>query len=255
MKSLETHLRAQRAAGVKSLVPYFMAGLTPDWVQHVHAAVAGGASAVEIGLPFSDPMIDGVVIQEAGLRSLASGTTFDTTCSALGDQELAVPLVAMTYYNIFHHYGLRASARRLQDAGISGTIVPDLSVEEAEPWREACHDGDVSTVFLVAPSTPPERVIRIVAMSEGFVYASARMAVTGQAETVGDAPDVVARVRDACDLPVLAGIGIATPALAHEAAQSADGVIVGTALVRRILDGASPLDTERAVAEFRRALA
>jgi tryptophan synthase alpha chain len=254
VKSLETRTRALRESGHKALVPYVMAGATADWLQHVDAAIAGGADAVEIGVPFSDPMMDGVVIQEAGLRALAAGTTLDSLCAEVASFATEVPLVAMTYYNIFHHYGLAASALRLSDSGFRGAIVPDLSPEEAEPWREACHGVDVATVFLVAPSTPAERITRITAMSEGFVYASARMAVTGRAEDLGAAPRVVRAVRSASDLPTYVGIGITTPEQAHEVAREADGVIVGSALVKRILDGASPSDTERAVAEFRRAL-
>jgi tryptophan synthase alpha chain len=254
VKSLERQLRALRDAGVKSLVPYFMAGVTADWVRHVEAAIAAGANAVEVGVPFSDPMMDGVVIQEAGLRALAAGTTLDSICAEVAGLGAGVPLVAMSYYNVFHHYGLAASARRLADSGIHGAIVPDLAPEEAEPWRDACHGVDVATVFLVAPSTPSERVTRIGAMSEGFVYASARMAVTGRASDLGAAPRVVEAVREATDLPTYVGIGITTPEQAREAARTADGVIVGSALVQRILDGATPDDTERMVAEFRRAL-
>ena len=254
MKSLERQLRFLRDSGTKALVPYVMAGATPDWLQHVNAAIAGGANAVEIGVPFSDPMMDGVVIQEAGLRSLGAGTTLDSLCAEVASSDAPVPLVAMSYYNIFHHYGLVATARRLSDSGIDGAIVPDLAPEEAEPWREACHAVDVATIFLVAPSTPPERIIRIAAMSEGFVYASARMAVTGRAADLSGAPLVVGAVRAASDLPTYVGIGVTTPRQAHEVAQIADGVIVGSALVQRILDGATPADTERAVAEFRRAI-
>lgn len=254
MKSLERQLRALRERGSKALVPYVMAGLTPDWIQHVNAAIAAGADAVEIGVPFSDPMMDGVVIQEAGLRALTAGTTFDSLCAEVASLDAQVPLVAMSYYNIFHHHGLAASAQRLANSGIDGAIVPDLSPEEAEPWREACHGVDVATVFLVAPSTPAERITRIAAMSEGFVYASSRMAVTGRASDLGAAPEVVRAVRRATDLPTYVGIGITTPEQAHDAAQVADGVIVGSALVQRILDGATPAETERAVSAFRAAL-
>lgn len=254
MKSLERQLRALRDRGTKALVPYVMAGLTPDWIQHVNAAIAAGADAVEIGVPFSDPMMDGVVIQEAGLRALSAGTTLDSLCAEVAGLGAPVPLVAMSYYNIFHHHGLSASALRLANSGIDGAIVPDLSPEEAEPWREACHAVDVATIFLVAPSTPAERITRIAAMSEGFVYASSRMAVTGRASDLGAAPKVVSAVRRATDLPTYVGIGITTPQQAHDAAEVADGVIVGSALVKRILDGATPAETERAVGAFRAAL-
>lgn len=254
MKSLETTLRAVRDSRRKALVPYFVAGLTPDWPRYVEAAVAGGADAVEIGIPFSDPMMDGVVIQEAAMRALQAGTTLDSVCSDLASLDTTVPLVVMTYYNIIHHYGLESSAAKLQATSIQGAIIPDLTLEESSGWRAACDGHDVATVFLVAPSTPPERVARVAEVSEGFVYASARMAVTGRARSIGDASAVVQRVRVASDLPVYVGIGITTPDQARDAARHGDGVIVGSALVQRILDGATPEQIERAVAEFRSAL-
>jgi tryptophan synthase alpha chain len=254
VKTLEVQLRALRASGRKALVPYFMAGVTPDWVRHVEAAVQAGADAVEIGIPFSDAMIDGVVIQEAGQRALAAGTTIDSLCADLATLSASVPLVAMTYYNLFHHYGLTRSAGKLIASGISGAIVPDLSIEESGAWKEACDEYDVATIFLVAPSTSAARMSTVVNASEGFVYASARMAVTGEAADIGDAQRVVASVRSVCDTPTFVGIGIATPALAHDAVQVSDGAVVGTALVRLILDGADASQVESFVASFRRAL-
>jgi tryptophan synthase alpha chain len=114
VKTLEVELRALRESGRKALVPYFVAGATPDWVRHVEAAVQAGADAVEIGIPFSDPMIDGVVIQEAALRALAAGTTIDSLCAELASLSASVPLVAMTYYNMFHHYGLTRSRGQVE---------------------------------------------------------------------------------------------------------------------------------------------
>ena len=254
MKSLEVRLRQVRDEGRKILVPYLMAGATPDWLRYVEAVVAGGADAVEIGVPFSDPMMDGVVIQEAGLRALAAGTTFDSTCASVATLDVGVPLAAMTYYNIFHHHGLVRSAGLLHASGISGAIVPDLALEESDEWRAACDQADVATVLLVAPSTPEERVARLAATSEGFVYAAARMAVTGRAQDVGESAAVVRSIRRATDMPVLVGIGISTPDQASSAAREADGVIVGSALVQRILDGASPVEVENFVAQFRAAL-
>lgn len=254
MKTIEVELRALRASGRKALVPYFMAGATPDWVRHVEAAVQAGADAVEIGIPFSDPMMDGVVIQEAALRALEAGTTIDSLCADLASLSASVPLVAMTYYNMFHHYGLTRSAGKLRATGISGAIVPDLSIEESDAWKEACDAYDVATIFLVAPSTSAARVTTVVKASEGFVYASARMAVTGEAADIGDAQRVVESVRAVSDRPTFVGIGIATPAHAHEAALVSDGAIVGSALVRLILDGADASQVESFVASFRHAL-
>jgi tryptophan synthase alpha chain len=254
VKGLEAQLRSVRDAGRKALVPYFVAGLTPDWVHYVEAAVLAGADVVEVGVPFSDPMMDGVVIQQGALRALQAGTTLESLCVDLASISASVPLVAMTYYNIFHHFGLKRAAGQLQSSGIGGAIVPDLSLEEAGPWRAACDEHDVATVFLVAPSTPPERVALVAGASEGFVYAQARMAVTGLAADIGDARRVVQSVRDAGDIPTYVGIGISTPEQAHDAARESDGVIIGSAFVQKVLDGASVRDIEIFVASFRRAL-
>lgn len=254
MKSLEVDLRALRESGRKALVPYFMAGVTPDWTHHVAAAVVGGADAVEIGIPFSDPMMDGVVIQEAAQRSLAAGTTIDTICAELSGNDLGAPLIAMTYFNLFHHYGLRRAAGRLHESGVVGAIVPDLTLEESEEWREVCDANDVATIFLVAPSTTPDRFKSLASTTQGFCYASARMAVTGRSAGDGDASRVVEAVRATSDVPTYVGIGITTPAQAAQAAHHSDGVIVGSALVDTILKGATPDDTERFIRSFREAI-
>ena len=254
MKSLEVTLRGLRESGRKALVPYFVGGLTPDWVQHVEAAVHAGADLVEIGIPFSDPMIDGVVIQEAGARALEAGATLDSICSDLANLSTTVPLVAMTYFNIFHHYGLERSAGKLDASGFRGAIVPDLSLEEADVWREVCARHDVANVFLVAPSTPLERMERLTKATEGFCYASARMAVTGKSEEVGEGARVVKDVRSVSDVPTFIGIGIGTPDQARAAAKESDGVIVGSALVKVILDGGGAAEVESFVGQFRSAI-
>ncbi|MGC2486987.1 MAG: tryptophan synthase subunit alpha [Acidimicrobiales bacterium] len=254
MKTLESTLRSLRASGRTALVPYLMAGATPDWARHVEAAALGGADAIEIGIPFSDPMMDGVVIQEAGLRALGAGTTFESIGRELEALDVGVPLIAMTYYNIFLHHGLERSAGRLADFGITGAIVPDLSLEECEDWTSACGDADVATIFLVAPSTPASRIERVSAASEGFVYASARMAVTGSSTQGGEGQAVVERVRAQSDLPVYVGIGVGTPDQAAATAQVSDGVIVGSALVRIVLDGGGPQGVESFVRTFRDAV-
>jgi tryptophan synthase alpha chain len=254
VKTLETALRALRSSGRKALVPYFMAGATPDWTRHVEAAVLGGADAIEIGIPFSDPMIDGIVIQEAGLRSLERGTTLESVCQELEALQTEIPLVAMTYYNIFLHYGLRRTADRLHEAGVSGAIVPDLSLEESEEWRSACDQSDVATIFLAAPSTPVARMNEVLAYTQGFVYASARMAVTGAAHDQGEGERVVRELRERGDVPIYVGIGVTTPEQAKETAVFSDGVIVGSALVKIILEGAGASDVETFVRSFRNAL-
>ena len=254
MKSLEKTLRALRDDGRKVLVPYFVAGATPDWVRHVEAAVLAGADAIEIGIPFSDPMLDGVVIQEASMRALHAGTTIDSITADLSTIATSVPLIAMTYYNLLLHYGLERVAGTLRASGMSGAILPDLTVEESGPWRSAANEHDVSTIFLVAPSTPRERVALVTSVSEGFCYASSRMAVTGRATDAGDAERVVTMVRERSDLPTYVGIGISTPDQARDAARVSDGVIVGSALVRIILEGGGAREIEQFIGSLRAAL-
>lgn len=251
MKSLECDLRTIRDSGRKLLVPYFMGGLTEDWTEHVAAAVLAGADAVEIGIPFSDPMMDGAVIQEAALHALARGTTLDSICDDLSRLDATVPLIAMTYYNIVLHYGLERAAGKFAASGIHGAIIPDLSLEETDEWMLACDGADVATVLMVAPSTPPERVDRLAARTQGFAYASARMAVTGKSHGGGDGERVVRSIRRTSDVPALIGIGIATPDQARQAAHASDGVIVGSALVQFILDGSDASTIENFVSDFR----
>jgi tryptophan synthase alpha chain len=254
VKTLERDLRALRDAGRKLLVPYFMGGLTHDWTEHVAAAVLAGADAVEIGIPFSDPMMDGPVIQEAALRALARGTTMDSICDDLVRLDAKVPLIAMTYYNIVLHYGLERCAGKFASSGISGAIIPDLALEETAPWVAACDAADVATILLVAPSTPAESVERLAAASQGFVYASARMAVTGRSEGGGDGERVVRSIRRTSDVPALIGIGIAHADQAQQAAEVSDGAIVGSALVQVILDGGASSEVETFIREFRSAI-
>ncbi len=254
MKVVERDLRAIRDAGRKVLVGYFMGGVTPDWTDHVEAAILAGVDAVEIGIPFSDPMMDGIVIQQAALRALDRGTTVDSVCADLERLRHTVPLLAMTYYNVFHHYGLERSAGLLATSGLSGTIVPDLPLEEATPWRTACDEHGLATVFLVAPSTTPERVRRLAEATEGFAYATARMAVTGRSSGTGDGERVVASIRLVSSVPTYIGIGITTGEQAQAAATVSDGVIVGSALVQVILDGGGPRGIEDLVRTFRTAI-
>ena len=249
---LEQELRAKRERGRKLLIPYLMGGMTDDWVETLGAVVAAGADAVEVGIPFSDPMIDGPVIQEAALRALGRGVVPDQVLDDLSRaDDVAVPVAVMTYYNLVFRAGHRRMARSMAAAGVTGAILPDLPVEEIGPWAAEADVAGVDTVLLVAPSSPPDRVERICSRARGFVYAVSRMGVTGERGDIGsDVEKVVGRIRQCTDMPVCVGIGVSTPAQAAEMCAVADGVAVGSALVRRLLEGGGP----DGAAEFVRSL-
>jgi tryptophan synthase alpha chain len=231
----------ERAAreGRAALVGYLPAGF-PSVAGAISAATAmarAGADIIEIGLPYSDPLIDGPVIQEAVHRALEGGvhvTDVLRTVEALAGA--GVPVLVMTYWNPIERYGVAAFARDLALAGGSGLITPDLPPEEAVQWRQAAADYELDPVFLVAPSSSDERIKLITSACGGFVYAASVMGITGARSSVGDAAAIlVERVRKHTKLPVAVGLGVSTGAQAAEVAQYADGVIVGSAFVQRLL--------------------
>ena len=253
--ALEAHLRARRDEGRKLLVPYVTGGMSADWLEVVHAVADAGADAVEVGIPFSDPMMDGPTIQEASVRALARGTTPRALLDTLARTEVGVPVAVMTYYNIVFRAGHRRFARALADAGVAAAIVPDLPLEESTDWRAEAEAGGVETVMLVAPSTPDDRAAAICAVSRGFVYGVGTMGVTGERAALADTAGAVAgRLRAMTDLPVCIGIGVSTPEQAAEVCALADGVIVGSALVRRLLEGGGPAAAAAFVRELRAGL-
>jgi tryptophan synthase alpha chain len=230
------------AEGRGALVGYLPAGFPT-----VEGAIAAatmmareGADVVEIGLPYSDPLIDGPVIQEAVHQALQAGvhvTDVLRTVDALSSAGIAV--LVMTYWNPVDHYGVSAFARDLASAGGCGLITPDLPPEEAGPWLDAAAEYALDPVFLVAPSSSEERIKLITSACGGFVYAASVMGITGARSVVSDAAaGLVARIRPCTELPVAVGLGVSTAAQAAEVAGFADGVIVGSAFVQRLL--ASP---------------
>jgi tryptophan synthase alpha chain len=248
-------LRERRDAGRKLLVPYVTGGLGRDWLEVVRAVAAAGADAVEIGLPFSDPVMDGPVIQQASAEALASGATPSGIIAALAGADAGVPLAVMTYYNVVVRAGHRRMAARLVEAGVSGAIVPDLPLEELAPWGEEAASAGVETVLLVAPSTPDGRLSEICARSQGFVYGVGVMGVTGERTSLAaSAIEVAARCKTQTDTPVLVGVGISNAEQAREVVAVADGVVVGSALVHRLLEGAGPDGAAAFVAELRAAI-
>ena len=158
MPELEKELRSRREQGRKLLIPYLMGGMTDDWTQSLAAVIAAGADAVEVGIPFSDPMMDGPVIQEAALRALQRGTVPDQVLDGIARAEAPVPVAVMTYYNLVYRAGHKRMARSMAEAGVSGAIIADLPIEEITPWAVEADAAGIDTVLLVAPSSPPDRV-------------------------------------------------------------------------------------------------
>ena len=251
--NLEESLRAKRAAGRKLLVPYITGGIE-GWTHAVRAAVAAGADAIEIGIPFSDPVMDGPVLQEASQRALDAGATPTSVLDVAATLDVQVPLVVMTYYNLAFHAGHERFAASLKRAGIAGCILPDLPLEEAGPWCEAADAAGIETVLLAAPTAPDERLPRVCERARGFVYAVGLLGVTGERDTLASTAVALAtRLKKVTDRPVLIGVGVSNAEQAVEAAGVADGVIMGASVVRRLMAG-GPDAVGAYVAEVRAAL-
>lgn len=242
-----------RSDGRAALVGYLPAGFptVAGGIAAVTALAEAGADLVEVGFPYSDPVIDGPVIQRASEIALAGGVRAgDVLRTVSAVAATGVPVVVMTYWNLIEHYGVDAFARDLAAAGGAGLITPDLIPDEAKEWLAASDAHDLDRIFLVAPSSTDERIARTVAACRGFVYATSVMGVTGARDTTSAAaPALVARVRavaashrPARSLPIGVGLGVRDAVQAAEIGSYADGVIVGSALVRCLLD-APDLDT------------
>jgi tryptophan synthase alpha chain len=233
---IEREFRASRDAGRKLLVPYITGGYR-GWQDAVRAAVAAGADAVEIGIPFSDPVMDGPVIQQASQAALEAGATPVSVLDEVRGLDVDVPLVVMTYYNLVHHEGDVRFASRLADAGIAGCILPDLPLEEAGPWCAAADAAGIETILLAAPTAPDDRLPRIVERCRGFVYSVGLLGVTGERTTLAATATALAeRLKAITDVPVLVGVGVSDAPQAYEATRVADGVIQGASVVRRLVE-------------------
>ncbi|AJT40822.1 tryptophan synthase subunit alpha [Psychromicrobium lacuslunae] len=234
-----------KAAGRKALIGYLPAGY-PDVQATIDAGIAmarNGADLIEIGIPYSDPVMDGPVIQAATTAALADGfrvaQVFDVVAGITAETDAAV--LVMTYWNPVLQMGVREFSRRLAAAGGAGLITPDLIPDEAEEWFTASDEFGLDRVFLVAPSSTPERLARTVAASRGFVYAVSIMGVTGERQNVSSSAEaLVAATRRAGAERVCVGLGVSHAGHVEEIARYADGVIVGTALVAAIRDGGVP---------------
>jgi tryptophan synthase alpha chain len=252
-----------RSSGRAALIPYLTAGdpSIPETVSLAEAAAQGGADFLELGIPFSDPLADGPVIQRATARALAAGTRVDHVldCAAQIRDRSGLGIIFMTYLNPVLAYGWERFAQRAAEAGAVGIILTDVPAEEATPFLEQARALDLGTVFLVAPTSEERRIRQTCAVTTGFVYCVSRLGITGEREAMSTAfRPVLEMVRAISDLPVGLGFGISTPEHARQAGELADAVIVGSALVRVVekADSAAARarDLETAVRGLRQAL-
>ena len=251
---LGASLEHRVASGGKCLVPYLTGGLD-GWTNMLSAAAEAGADGIEVGIPFSDPVMDGPVIQEASDRALAAGATPPGILDELARLDVDVPLAVMTYVNLVYRFGYERFARTLAESSVSAAILPDLPLEEAGEWCELADAAGVETVMLAAPTASDERLARVVARARGFVYAAGLLGIPGERdELAASARIIAARAKAVSTRPVLVGVGISTPEQAVEVCEVADGVVVGSAIVRRALETGSPDAVAELVGSFREAL-
>ena len=252
-------LAACREEGRAALIGYLPVGFptVEGSLEAMQVLVDNGVDIVEIGVPYSDPVMDGPVIQDAAVRALAAGVRLaDIFTAARAVSDAGAGALVMTYWNPVLRYGVERFAADLAAAGGAGLITPDLIPDEAGDWIAAADGNDLDKVFLVAPSSTSERLATVTAACRGFVYATAVMGVTGARTSVGAAADeLVARTRVATDLPVCVGVGVSTGAQAAEVGRYADGVIVGSALVRCLTEASSPQEGLEALGALTRELA
>ncbi|MFF2175218.1 tryptophan synthase subunit alpha [Lysinibacillus sp. NPDC058147] len=242
MTTIQQAIEQTKIAGNKAFIPYIMAGdgglgtLKPTIIKLQQM----GVTAIEVGIPFTDPVADGPTIEQAGERALAEGVTLRKVLAALAafKEEIQVPLVVMTYFNPVLAYGLEAFANDCVAGGVKGLIVPDVPLEESAVLRDTLNPHGIDIVQLVSLTSPPERIARIAAASQGFVYAVTVNGITGARTTfANDLNDHFARLREASQIPVLAGFGISTPEQVVSMGALSDGVIVGSAIVTALHEG------------------
>ncbi|GAA0622684.1 tryptophan synthase subunit alpha [Streptomyces crystallinus] len=243
VRLLSDTLAKAKAEDRAALIAYLPAGFpTVDGgIEAIKAVFDGGADVVEVGLPHSDPVLDGPVIQTADDIALKGGVKIADVLRTVREAHAATgkPVLVMTYWNPIDRYGVERFTAELAEAGGAGCILPDLPVQESALWREHADKHGLGTVFVVAPSSKDERLAKITAAGSGFVYAASLMGVTGTRASVGaQAEDLVRRTRATTELPVCVGLGVSNAEQAREVAAFSDGVIVGSAFVQRLLDAA-----------------
>jgi tryptophan synthase alpha chain len=255
MTRIEKKFQALKAANRKAFIPYITAG-DPDLkttAELILALERAGADIIEVGVPFSDPIADGPVIQRATERALASHTSLKDILRMTMEirKKSEIPLLLMSYYNPLLHYGLDKLAHDVAAAGFDGVLATDLTVEESGSFRKAMSNAGLNTIFLVAPTSSPERIRQIAETSTGFLYAVSRTGVTGERQELStELKQFLQTLRAYTRVPIAVGFGISRPEHLKAVWQEADGAVVGSALVRAIEENASSRDIANRVAAF-----
>jgi tryptophan synthase alpha chain len=237
-----------------ALIAYIPAGFPTQagCKKVIDAFIAGGVDAIEIGFPYSDPVMDGPTIQAAADRALSQGTGAAEVFDALKyATDKGVPSVVMTYWNPIEKYGVEKFAEAIHSNGGSGVITPDLTIEESSQWKTAVESSEINPIYVVAPSTTDARLDQVTSRCGGFIYAASLMGVTGTRTSVSTgAADLVARIRKSSKTPVAVGLGVSTREQAKGVAAYADGVIVGSAFINKLLDAPNEESGLQAVQEL-----
>jgi tryptophan synthase alpha chain len=237
-----------------ALIAYIPAGFPTQagCKKVIDAFIAGGVDAIEIGFPYSDPVMDGPTIQAAADRALSQGTGAAEVFDALKyATDKGVPSVVMTYWNPIEKYGVEKFAKAIHSNGGSGVITPDLTIEESSQWKTAVESSEINPIYVVAPSTTDARLDQVTSRCGGFIYAASLMGVTGTRTSVSTgAADLVARIRKSSKTPVAVGLGVSTREQAKGVAAYADGVIVGSAFINKLLDAPNEESGLQAVQEL-----
>ena len=257
MTRIDNKFQELRAANRKAFIPYITAG-DPDLKTTAELILAldrAGADIIELGVPFSDPIADGPVIQRATERALVSRTSLRDILGLAAEvrKTSQVPMLLMSYYNPLFHYGLPKLARDAASAGFDGILATDLTVEESEPFVKAMAGSGLNTIFLVAPTSSPERIRKIAQASTGFLYAVSRTGVTGERQELStELRDFLKALRCHTPIPIAVGFGVSRPEHVQAVWQEADGAVVGSALVREIEQHAKNGNLTEKIAEFTR---
>ena len=259
MSRISDTFLALKRSGRGGFIPFITAG-DPDPATTELLLIelaAAGADIIELGVPFSDPVADGEVIQRASERALRNGVRLRDalTCIAHAKQHIEVPIVLFSYFNPLLQFGEDRLAIEAKEAGVDAVLVTDLIPEEAQPWIEMLNQRELDPIFLVAPTTSDERLARIAQQARGFIYAVSRAGVTGpRSEMTHEAEALVKRVRSVRDLPVAVGFGVSTPEQVREVWRFADAAVVGSAIVRQIEKLAKSPDLVNRIGQFARSL-